>query len=484
MHLTRKRTLLATTATLMTVLSIGCGGSGGSKSSASTVAPSSSSTPTQTTSGTTAGATSGALFDPAGQVAAATSASAGVKATLTTDAYVAFKESQSISDLVIPIDPALRDRAFVLEDKGSVRVLDLSGATPRIDHTLNLFAAPLGNGATGKLNIQGANVALAVTSGPASEGVAVFDPLNATVPGDVVWFDLGGVTATFAAGTLDSQGMDVGGQALPMTYTSDAAISAGKLIFTSSNLQSNQAYSPGTITAYDYDPQQNALSGGAFLVTSVMNPTGITRVQTAGGELLLVTNSGPYGAAEGSIDVVDPQGFRMLGTIHFPSFSNPGGQVTISPDGKRGYVGSQSKAEVYVVDLEGLDSVIGAQGLDLSARFRGGFDLQSAAPANFVCSVALSHSGNYLYAVSFNESALYVVDLVEGKTAARVAGFERSGSAASYEGLANKIAVRQGVPGVDYSGPSIFAMTINLAAADRKLQDVSVALDTVSVDKH
>jgi hypothetical protein len=480
-----KRTLLATTAILFAALAAGCSSSGSRKKSSSTVAPSTSSTPGTTTSGSTGSTNSGSAHDPAGQVAHNGSATVGVSAFLSTDAYIAFKEQQSISDLVFSSDPALADRAFVVEDKGTVRVLDLSGAAPVIDRAITLFAAPLGQGmSTGRLNVQDANTAILVTSGAGAEGAAVFSPSGAQGPADVTWFDFGGISATWPAGTLDSTGADVGGKPLDMSFTSDAVISGGKIIYTSSNLTASADYNPGTLTAYDYDPVTNTLSNGAFLQTTDFNPTGITRLQTLAGELLLVTNTGPFGKPEGSIDVFDAANFSLIGNIKFPADTNPGGKISISPDGKRGYVASQSKAEVYVIDLDGIDALVGQSALDLTPRFRGGYDLGSSATSNFVSSIGISHTGNYLYAVSFNESTLHVIDLNEGTAATSVTGFERSGLAANYEGMANTLAVRPGTPGVDFQGPSIYVMTINLTVADRTLQDVTVALDAVTVDKH
>ena len=99
-------------------------------------------------------------------------------------------------------------------------------------------------------------------------------------------------------------------------------------------------------------------------------------------------------------------------------------------------------------------------------------------------SLALSHTGNYLYAIEFNSSAVYIVDLANPSVAKRLTGFARRGNVANYEGLVNKLAVRPGVPGTAFSGPSILAMTINLATADQTVRNVKVVLDTITVDKH
>ncbi len=477
-------------ATLALVLAgafaVGCGGSSGSRKASSTAGVTSG-TPSSTTSGSAAGTTSGALtfHDPQGQVGAVTTSTSPVQATLSTDAYFAFKEQQSLSDFVISDDPALQDKAFVVEDKGTLRILDLSGAAPALDRAVDLFAAPLPAGiATGSLKIESANLGLLTTSGANGEGVAVFDPLTATTAADVTWFDFRSATVQWPVGTLNSKGVDVGGQALMLSYTADATVSAGKLILTASNLDASFDYNPGAVVAYDFNPATNSLSGGAFVQTTDFNPTALTRISTSQGELVLVTNSGAFGSPDGSIDVLDPNSLSRLGTIDFPANANPTGSLVVSKDGKRAYVGSQSSAQVFVLDLDGIESAFGQSNADYSARFKGGYDLGGMATSHYVSSLALSHSERYLYAVDFNESALYVIDLQEGSSAAKVEGFVRGGLRASYEGLASQVVVRPGEPGVDFSGPSIFVMTTGIAAADRTLADVTISLDAVSVDKH
>lgn len=478
------RSLLSSALVAAGLGATGCGGSG-SSGSKSAAAPVSSGSATSTTSGTTAGATSASFHDPQGQVAALSTASAPVSATLATDAYVAFKEQQSTSDFVTSNDPALLDKAFVVEDKGTVRILDMRGAAPALDRELKLFGAPLPAGiATGKLSLVDATQALVTTSGAGGEGVAYFDPLTARDPADVTWFDFSMVTLQWAAGTLNSKGVDVGGQSLAVSYTAAATLSSGKLLIAASNLDANFDYNPGAVVAYDFDPATKTVSGGAFVQTSDFNPSALTRVSTSRGDLILITNTGAYGSPEGSIDVLDPLTMTRLGRIGFPADANPTGEVVISADGKRGYLGSQSQAQVFVLDLEGIESSFGQLNADLSARFGGGYALGGLGASHYVSSVALSHSERYLYAVDFNESALYVIDLQEGAEAAKVQGFARSGLTANYEGLASKLVVRPGEPGVDFTGPSIFVMTVGLAAADRTLADVTMALDSVTVDKH
>ncbi|RMG06690.1 MAG: hypothetical protein D6731_25180 [Planctomycetota bacterium] len=449
----------------------GCSGSGGSGGAAA-VAPS-------------------AAPDPGGAVAAppGTASTAAVGATLETDAYTAFRENVSISSFAVPDVPGLRERAFVVEDDGTVRVLDLTGTAPVLDRALSLLPTPLAAGtATGAIRVQSESLALVTTSGSGAEGVALFDPTLAQSAGDVTWYDLSSETVTWPAGTLDSAGIDVGGQALPKNFTADAAVVGGKLYVASSNFDTSTfANRPGTVTAWAIDLVTRQRYGQTTLPTRDFNPTGLTVVDTPQGSVLLVTNTGVYGGNAASIDVIDPDRAVLVGTLRFPSTqpTNPTGRVVVSPDGRRGYVGSQSAAEVYVLDLEGIGQALANQSpQDLSARFLGGYVLPSQATTNFVSDLALSHTGNYLYAVSFNESALYVIDLLSEGIAAEVRGFARTGTPANFEGLLNSIEVRPGVPGRDYAGASILGVTINLAAADRTLANVSVALDRVSVDRH
>lgn len=457
----------------------GCN-SGSRSRSGATAAPTTSAAPTS--SSTTPPAP---LPSPGGQVAALTTAGA-VQAQLALGVHTAFRERTGVSDLVCPDLPGLRDRAFAVEEAGFVRVLDLSGATPRLERTIALAAAPLAPGqAMGALAIQDERTALLVSSGAGAETVWLFDPGAAQGPADVLRMDVGQLTVTWPAGTRNSAGADVGGQARPISYVSGAAIAGGRIWFSSSNFDSNFDLDPGTVLAYDWDPAQRRATGpGAVLRTTSWNPTGLLRLVTPRGELLLVTSSGLFGAGPSAVDVIDPRGPSLVGKIDLGPV-NVAGRVLVSPDGRRGYLGSQSGAEVHVLDLTALGDLIGQSGTaDLSARHLGAWQLPAAGSTNYLSRLALSHTGNYLYAVSFNESALYVVDLASPGLATVVRGFARTGDPSAYEGLASLVAVRPGVPGVDFQGPSVLVATINLAPADQTIQDVKVALDAVTVDRH
>jgi hypothetical protein len=453
----------------------GCnGGGGGSKSSSSSSAGVSSNT----------GGTSSAAPDPGGVVAPLGTAATAVSASASLGAYQAFGEHTGISDLAVPDVAGLRDRAFAVEESGTVRVLDLSGTTPRLDRSIPLAAAPFQPGiATGALSILDEHTALVTTSGQGGEAVYMFDPSTARATADVRKYDLSALTVTWPAGTTNSKGVDVGGRALPVTFTAGAVLSSDRLLVASSNLDANYDLNPGTVISFDRDPATGALSHAALIRTTDFDPTALTRVATPRGDLVLVTNTGAFGAGPSSIDIIESATLRFVGTIPLGA-RNAGGPVVVSPDGRRGYVASQSSAEVYVLDLTDIgDEVQNQAAKPLPGRYLGGYALPATGPVGYVSGLALSRTGNYLYAVNFNASELIVVDLASPGYAARVVGFARTGDVSNYEGLASKVAVRPGVPGVDFQGPSILVATVNLAAADQTVTNVKSVLDAVTVDR-
>lgn len=421
--------------------------------------------------------------NPGGSVGALASASTSVLSTVTLGAFQAFKPTVDIADLALVDALGLRDRMFALEADGTVRVLSLAGASPTLDRAFSLSATAFPGGvAAGVINVQDETTALATVSGTGGEAVYVFNPSTAVATTDVTKYDLSAVTVTWPVGTQNSAGTDVGGSALPLTFTAGAALASDKLFVTSSNLAFPNN-NPGTVIVYDVNPVTKALSGGTILPTTNFNPSALTRVAVPQGQVLLVTNSGPFGTDVSSIDVIDPVSVRQVASIPLGA-RKATGPVVVSSDGRRGYVGSQTAPEVYVLDLEGLGGEIAnVTSQSRPARYLGGYSLPSAGASNYISSLALSRSGRYLYAVSFNGSELFAIDLANPGVAARVQGFVRGGDPTFYENLASRVVVRPGTPGIDFSGPSIFVGTISLRTADRTITDVKSVLDSVSVDR-
>ena len=427
-----------------------------------------------------------ALIDlPIPQVAVLSSGSA-VTATQALNQFTAFTPSVSLGPIAIPDAPGLENLLFAGELSGTVRVLSLAadGAlSPLRSFTLesSLFAAGL---SLSGLAIQDSATALAWRSGTASEAVYAFDPRAAASSSAVTKHDLSATTVSWPAGTLNSAGVDVGGSALQVTFPSGAVVSRGKLLVSSSNFDSSFNLNPGTVLRYDYDASTRAISNRSTIATSHFNPTGLARLATPQGELVLCTNTGKSTVGPGSVDVINAASGVVVARIDLAA-RNATGPVVISRDKRRGYLASQNKAEVYTLDLSGIGSVASNTSTQaLPSRLLGTYQLPATSSFKFISGLALSHTGNFLYAVNFNESRLWVVDLIEGRIAASVLGFQRSGLPSNFEGQANGLALRAGQPGVDFTGPSLFVSTINLKAADRVLANVSVVIDSLSFNKH
>lgn len=459
----------------------GCNGSSrsGGNGSASTAA---------TSSNTNTNPTPSASPSPAPAQSPAPQVAPPVSASLTFNAYAAFREQASFAD--VQTSPLFKTKIFALEDKGSVRVLDDSGVAVALDRVIPLD--PSGGFVSGagasSLTISDASTALVAVNG--TESVLILDPGKAMTAADVTKVDLSMMQVAWPAGTTDSSGAPVVSP-MPVSFTASAIVSQKKLYVATSNLNlTTFAYNPGTVIAYDYDPVTRATTNPAIVQTSSFDPTRLTRWAANGAEALLCVNSGIAGVStqSSSIDVIDPSRAAIVANIPLPAVGATG-TVVISADGKRGFVGSSTTAEVFEVDLTALDQELAnATVKSEPARFVGKIALPAAKTLNFISSLALSTSGTYLYAVNFNKSELVVVDLSFGPGKSQVVGtldgFQRSGDPTKFQGNADFVCVRPGVPGVDFTGPAAFVGTISLVAADQTVLNVNVALDGVTFDRN
>jgi hypothetical protein len=475
---------LARTSAVALVLGLsvaGCGGGGGRGSGAFAIAPSTSSSTSSTTSGTVATGSSG--------TAPGSSASV-VSATVQTNAFAAFHEKASAADMVIPADPINKGKAFVAEDvTATVRVLDLTGAAPKLDRVIPLDATPLPQGcALGAMSIsRDGKTACVTASGAGKEFVYVFDPAAAQTAADVTRFDFSAVTLDFAAAITNSAGASIGTTLQPSYLAQALVSSSGKLFIACSDIDKNFDYNPGVVLAFDFDVAKRTLSAGKVIPSSNWNPTRLTEWTGPSGEdAVLVTVSGISNKGSSSVDVIDATAARLVGAIPLGS-GNGAGNVAIAPDGRRGYVGSMSASEVSIVDLTGLQNELAnAQPLWLSQRYVDKIALPGMTGLNYISGLQVSGSGRYLYAVNFNESSLDIVDLT-GATpafAGRTTAFARSGNPARFEDSASLLGVRPGIPGIDFQGPPAYVVTINLTTADRTVPDVTISLDAVSFDQN
>jgi len=153
-------------------------------------------------------------------------------------------------------------------------------------------------------------------------------------------------------------------------FTAGATLAGGRLFVATSNFVVNGgAYRPGTVLAYDWIDDGagitvRPLENDAVLFTTGFNPTALARHVTAGGrELILVTVTGAISGVsvpdsartEAAIDVIDPNGPRIIATIPLgfaaPSFE----PVAIDATGQIAWIGSVTSKILYAIDLRGLD---------------------------------------------------------------------------------------------------------------------------------
>jgi hypothetical protein len=409
-----------------------------------------------------------------------------VTPTLSTNVFTAFLQSASLADL--QTSPQLANRVLALEDRGFVRFLDDSGTTPVSVLDLQLDpAGALPQGTAGSsLTISNGRTALVATSGLGHEAVYVFDPTSALTAADVTKIDLDASAVTLPAGALNSVGQSV---ASPMstTFTASAVVAGSKLFVATSNLDQSFNLNPGTVLAFDYNSQTHATTNETVVFTSGYDPTRLTTwTSPLGVPAVLCVNAGigTVGSGASTVDVIDPVRGVLVLTIPLGAV-NGGGAVAITPDSRRGFVGSQALDQVFELDLSNLDQQLSnASPVTDASRLVQTITLPGTGALHFISAVAISSSGRYLYALDFNESLLSVFDLALGPGKAglvgTITGFQRSGNPTTFVGNASLLAVRRGA---SLSGPSVFVGTINLAAADRTFSpNVAVALDGVSFD--
>lgn len=367
---------------------------------------------------------------------------------LTTDAWVGFSPGVSVVDLLVTPDQL----ALTLQSDGVVRVLDVGGAA-----IVEVAAFPLKSGLTltagpPRLTLGERGTVLV----PVGEGLAMFSPA-ARSEAEVTWLDLSGLTVTWPAGTRDSAGYDVGGRALPLRGATAALELGGRLLVTSSN-RDGARHLPGTLAAI---PLEGGVGAARVVATSGFAPTGMARLRTAAGDRVVVTNSGSFGGGGASIDLFDAATLERLATI--PIDGDPAGPVVFSADGQRGYVGSQSRAAVDVLDLAG------------KGAWLGQLQLPSTSARNELSQLLLDPLGRLL-AVNHYESTLYLLSFgADGATSQRLTGFSRSGDPGRLEGLLERVALRRSPDG----GVELLALTVELAAADQVVPGVSAAIDLV-----
>lgn len=302
------------------------------------------------------------------------------------------------------------------------------------------------------------------------------------------------------------------------TFTSGAAVAAGRLFVSMSNLADNSVpqsaqYLPGVVLVYDFD-----ISSGApvvaphattpVLLTSGFNPTHVTAYRTPSGrDLILVTNSGAIGRrtddpatpaieaggialSPASIDVIDATTLRLLATVPLGAVGLAADRLAIDPTGRVALAGSAIGRALYGIDLAPLDTLPAAPPAPLvldgssgpDARiFYAGFpfiiparpDGPAAVTCNgFVVSADWNTAATRLYATEFCDGTLVTIaaDLSGSPTLDALRGGRFSflsldhvlapvsASSVGEPRAPGSLRVRSGQPGIDYTGPDVFLL--------------------------
>lgn len=334
-----------------------------------------------------------------------------------------------------------------------------------------------------------------------------------------------------ALGRLDSRGNDIvvpaaawclkGEESFPPTFTSGAAVAAGRLFVSMSNLgdntvASNAQYLPGAVLVYDFD-----LSSGApvvtpnattpLLATTGFNPTHVTAYRTPSArDLVLVTVSGAIGRrlddpatgvlesggvalTAASIDVIDASTLQLLATVPLGRVGLSFDRLAIDPSGRVALTGTAVGRALYGIDLAPLDALPsapaspvvldGSSGPDARIFYAGSaFTIPARAdgpPAGacdgYVVSADWNVAGSRVYATEYCDGTLVSVaaDLSGNPTLAelRSTRFQLQSVVDAFAPVSaasvgkprapGSLRVRDGTPGVSYSGPDVFVLVGN-----------------------
>jgi hypothetical protein len=292
----------------------------------------------------------------------------------------------------------------------------------------------------------------------------------------------------------------------PTSLTAGKDVAGGRLFVATSNLNTRNGgrFMPGTVLVYEWIDQGGTVTvrpdaDTPVLFTTAFNPTGVARVVTPGGrELVLVTLSGAIGAGSGAsnilteaaIDVIDPSVPRIVAQIPLgfagPSFEG----AAVDPTGSLAWVGSSSQRQLFAVDLRALDDsalYVGngppvildgmTVGFDDARVFTADhpFVLPDRAdgPSSQSCDgfthVAVNTSGSEAYATDYCDGTFTRIrlDLAGMPAIPYPAGrFELAGQSKPFSPVdslgslrsPSTIAVRPGVPGIDYTAPDVLVV--------------------------
>lgn len=294
------------------------------------------------------------------------------------------------------------------------------------------------------------------------------------------------------------------------SFTADAALAAGRLFVPTSNITFDAStfasiYQPGTVLVYDIDltatpPRVSPDPTQPVIFTQGFNPTGVTTVRTPGGrELVLVTVSGALGftatgaavaQSDAAIEVIDPATPALVARVPLGLAGLASGRLAVDPTGRVAFGGSAVARNLYGIDLAALDAIPAAPAspvvLDGSDPAAGDTDARIFDAANplvlpqrpggtvdascpgFTSSTAFNDAGDRLFATEYCDGSIGVVsaDVSSGPVPlpgsrftalhATPVGAPIGDTSSSALRAPTSLAVRPGVPGLDFTGADLF----------------------------
>lgn len=391
--------------------------------------------------------------------------------TITRDAFIF--GSDYPSDIVIPDIDGMRDTAFVVSYSApsGVLAIDLDRDPLALSDRFAGLISPDGSGFPGSLYILSAERAFLLTS----SHVIDFNPTTGKINASkylLERFELGRFEPISQEFDVDGDGADERTvDHINQSYPGNLSAVSDKLYITMSNYISPirpAIAAPGTIIVFDILGSDPYLAKrGDPIITSDYNPTGVTRLPSG---LIAITNSGVSDVWSGvahpitnsSIDILDPETDQIIGNISLGEAALSFQEMAVTSDGAYAYIGSASFGEVYATDF-----------INRSALYSHADPIRitgSSEGSDYLSSVALGYDNWYLFAASFDNSSIYTVDVTTSPPAVLpsafpepfVLGFPKGVTAENPTGTCTgvgAIAVRPGTPGIDFSGPDLFALT-------------------------
>jgi len=393
--------------------------------------------------------------------------------TITKNAFIF--GSDYPADIVIPDVDGMRSTAFVVSfmSPSGVLAIDLETNPLQLSQSFGGLISPSGTGFPGNLYVMSTTRAFLLTSSHVIDFNPTTGNVNTSTP-LLEEYNLGGYHPISGSFDVDGDGSEEDAvQTVSMSYPSDLAVQGNQLFITMSNLINPilpAIAGPGTVRVFQINSSSPYLTEATSpIITSDFNPTGVTPLPDG---TVAITNSGvsdifdaaAHPMTNSSIDIIDPSTNTITANISLGAASLSFKRLAVSSDGLTAYIGSASYGELYAVDLENQTVLYSHQSPITVTGNDAGSDYFSA--------VALSYDDWYLFAASFDNSAIYPVDIKANTPDVLplafpnpfVLGYPKGVTAENPTGVntgIGDIAIRPGIPGVDFNGPDIFAITGN-----------------------